>query len=138
MDWAVIQSIGQLLIGGGVIAAFLLHLREGPKALAEARRVTVETGAAQWASLQKEIGRLEGRLEKVEKENEELRERIDRQRGRERTLEHENGVLRAQVEALETRLAALESLFKAHPLSAEMKAALARLDETSPRKRVVK
>lgn len=135
MSWQVALAIGQLLIGGGIAAAVLMHMREMPKARAAARQITIAADADQWANLNQEIGRLSARLEKVEKENEDLREKIDRQRGRERALEHENGQLRQHVDRLETRLAALENLFKSLPLTPEMEAALAKLDEASPRKR---
>lgn len=137
MDWPTLLALGQLLIGGGLGTAVLIHLREAPKARAAVRQITIAADAEQWATLNQEIGRLCARLEKVEKENEGLRDRIDKQRGRERSLEHENEQLRQHVDQLETRLSALEALFKSLPLSPEMEAELARLDETAPRKRRV-
>lgn len=129
-------QIAQLVIGGGLIAAILLHLREWPKARREAQRLRAETENTDWARFQKEIGRLEERLSRVEKENEDLRERLDRQRGRERSLEHENELLRNQVASLEKRLSAIEHLFKTQPLTPEMEAAIARLDPVeTPRRR---
>jgi predicted RNase H-like nuclease (RuvC/YqgF family) len=137
MDWPTILALGQLVIGGGLGAAVLMHLREAPKSRADARKVTIAADAELWANLNQEIGRLSMRLEKVEKENEALRDRVERQRGRERTLEQENDTLRQHVDRLETRLAALEGLFKSLPLTPEMEAALSKLDEAGPRKRRV-
>lgn len=128
MDWVTISTIAQVVIGGGLIAAILLHKREYPKAKAEAEKIAAEVEDVSWARFQKEIGRLEERLSRVERENEDLRERLDRQRGRERTLEQENTDLRAQVRQLEARLAALESLFRTHPLTPEMQAAIDALE----------
>lgn len=135
MDW---RSVAEIVIAGGLLTAILLHWREWPKSRAETRKLSEETETSEWGRFQREIGRLEERLTRVEKENEELRERLDRQRGRERTLEHENEQLRQHVDRLEMRLAALEALFKSQPLTPEMEEALARLDTATPRRRIAK
>tara|TARA_B100000678_G_C18109983_1_gene462344 strand:- start:218 stop:631 length:414 start_codon:yes stop_codon:yes gene_type:complete len=135
MDWSIAIGIGQLLIGGGLVAAILLHWRELPKSRAQARKIEAEAehidSTVIDATVQRlgaEVERMAKRLTALEKENEALRERIDRQGSRERKLQQENDQLRDQVVALETRLAALENLFRTQPLTAEMQEALEKLE----------
>lgn len=138
IDWLYLLRIVEIVLAGGVLTALLMHWREYPKARAAAKKLSEETEGAEWGRFQREIGRLEGRLTKVEAENDALRERLDRQRGERTTLEHENEALRHDIKHLETRLAALENLFRTIPLTAEMQAQLDSLDQLAPRKRKAK
>lgn len=54
------------LLSGGLIGAFLNHLRESPKAKAEARRIGVETDSTHISSLERIIDRHERRIQTLE------------------------------------------------------------------------
>gem|GEM_PF-4148020 len=100
------------------------------------KRDNLDAGmAALIEGLQRQVAAQDVRLARVEDENKDLRERLDRQRGRETGLEDENRDLREQLKAVETRLDALEAIFKKLPIPPEMQAQIDQLDETAPRRR---
>lgn len=73
--WTLVSTLVATLLGGGLIGVVFLHRRELPKALAAARKTDAETGrlAAETddlkiAALERQLGRLDERVEMLESE----------------------------------------------------------------------
>ncbi len=131
--------------GFGTGAGFLMvrWFVEWLSSRADINRASLDSGMMTLIeALQHRVEDQDTRLARIESENEALRERVDRQRGRERGLEEENEDLRKEAIAmretialLETRLSALENMFKTLPLSPEMQEAIDNLDKIAPARR---
>lgn len=132
----VILNVVALALGGGLVGVVLMHLREGPKAQAAARKTEVETDGLVIASLSQRLGQVEERLAQaetklhaVETENEALREDALKSRNREANLEQVVRSQKAHIGRLEKRVAGLERIFKLHPVTPEMQAEIDRLNQ---------
>ena len=110
------------------IVAYLGHRIMRPKILAEARKAEAEAASMDWARFQAEIERLELKIAAQDEKIAAME--LDRAavaliaEGKDR----ENMTLRSKVIRLEKRVSGLESIFKIHPIPAEMQAALDALD----------
>lgn len=118
---------------GAIIGAFVtlagLFLAL-PKIRSEARKSNAEASSIEWHTLKNEIDRLQQRLSEQEQKIATL-ERADHERAdRERELERENRALKMKVGRLESRIRAMENIFKVGPISPEMQAQLDELDRT--------
>lgn len=123
----------QLLVGaagaivGGLVtlACFIWQL---PRIRAEARKLNAEASRTEWQTLRDELERLDGKVRAQGAQISGLEATAEQRMKREAVLKRENGQLRAQVKKLEGRVTGLEAVFKIGPVTAEMQAALDRLN----------
>jgi septal ring factor EnvC (AmiA/AmiB activator) len=139
MDLATIAPWAVTGISGGVGFLAVKWFVEWLSGRMDRRRDELDEGMMSLlTALQKQVADQDVRIERIEKENAELRRRIDGQRERERTLEDENEELRKDIKDLETRLHALEELVKGLPETPELQAQIERLDKMAPKRRTRK
>ena len=123
----------------GVIVTALLayagHQLTLPKIRAEARKTDAEAIAMDWLRFQAEIERLENKISAQDEKIAAQDERIAEQERDRRAVaviaderERENKTLKLKLARLERRLAAIERLFKVHPITPEMQADIDKLD----------
>lgn len=62
----LLSSVLLSILGGGLLGAWLTHVRLGPKSKAEARDITAAAQDKDWNRFQREIGRLVKRVEQAE------------------------------------------------------------------------
>ena len=134
-DIATLAQLATLGISGGTTFLALKWFVEWLSGRTDKRREGLDDGMMTLlTALQKQVADQDIRIERIEKENESLRNRLDKQGKRERSLEDENEELRKDVKALENRLHALEELVKSLPQSPELQAEIKRLDRIAPRR----
>lgn len=124
----LVANIVIVLIGGGLVGAWLLHRREGPKAKAAAQLTQSEASERDWGRFQKEIGRLEERISRLERDNEELREDALKSRQRESNLEQKVRSQKNHIERVERRLQGMERIFQLKGITPEIQAELDKLE----------
>ena len=138
-DIATLAQLATLGISGGTCFFALKWFVEWLSGRTDKRREGLDASMnTLLEALQKQVATQDMRIERIEKENAELRRRIDGQRERERTLEDENEELRKDIKDLEARLHALEELVKGLPASPELQAKIERLDKIAPKRRIRK
>lgn len=127
---------GLLTAAAALIAGLAGGWFARPKVAADAGKATAEAVKLDWDRFQKEIKRLEDKIAAQD-------EKLDRQEAEIENLKHDreersdelikerkrNKQLVAHVGRLEKRLAAIEALFKLHPIPEAMREALDRLDK---------
>lgn len=116
MDFSDIVSILGILVGGGGFLGTLILL---PKVKAERRKLEAETDKLkaeakrlEWQTLHDEILRLNGAVARQDKRIKDLEKQDEARARRENELEAENASLRRRVDDLETKLQAMEHVFK--------------------------
>lgn len=107
-----------------------------PKTKADAAKAVAESAALDWARFHAEIARqdakiaaMEDRLMRQDAEIENLKHDRDDRDDKLAVERKENRALIAKLSRIETRLGKIEALLKLHPLTPELKADLAKLDD---------
>lgn len=125
--WAAIwTAVGVIL---AAIVAFIGNRWQLPKLSAEAKKARAEADAHDWTRFQAEIARLEAKIAAQDKKIEAMEKDRRAVAAIAEQREQENRALRNKLSKLEQRLSAIEALFKVHPITPELQAAIDKLDQ---------